>query len=83
MKCQSCRETKDEWPIGWQPFGPDESSYMLTEPGYHYHGFPLIKICADCGEKVERHEVVRFIYKKHWYEVRDNKIIYNIEEKLS
>ena len=65
-RCQCCRVNESEW--AWQPFGPDDKITSFSVPGYHYRGFPALKICNDCKVDVENgHPGVVFTYKHVGY----------------
>jgi len=50
-KCQVCKVNQAEW--AWQPFGPGESVLSFTAIGWHYRGFPVVKVCDECKRTIE------------------------------
>lgn len=63
MKCQLCGEKQSECWL-WQPFGPHESPRdAFAYPGYHYRGFPALKVCDTCKGEIANGEPVYFTYK--------------------
>ena len=77
MKCHACRGTFAEW--SWQPFGPDPNG-SFAAPGYHYRGFPVIKVCDSCKKRVEEKSTVHFSYKGKPYTVHQGVIVNNISQ---
>ncbi len=69
MKCCCCGTSNAE--IAWQPFGPadncrDDESFMA--PGFHYRGFPVLRVCDDCRGQLGNGEWLSFTYKgKQWH----------------
>ena len=61
MKCRVCRSKEAEW--AWQPWGPGKENDTFTLPGSHYRGFPIVKICTDCKERIQKGAAVTVIYK--------------------
>lgn len=66
-KCQTC--DGECWDFyAFQPFGPDQQPHKnMTEPGSHYRGFPVIKICPECHDRIRRGASAEFTYKKVRY----------------
>ncbi len=66
-KCRICKA--NEATLSWQPFGPDDprSRGAFTAEGFHYRGFPVIRVCADCQECILNYKEVAFTYKGEQY----------------
>lgn len=61
-ECEVCRAQGAAW--AWQPFGPDEDAKSaFSTLGSHYRGFPVVKVCDECKEKVQAGQTVSFTYK--------------------
>lgn len=65
MKCQICKNNPVLW--AWQPLGPAENADCFTSLGYHYRGFPVIKICHECYGKLKIGGHITFTYKNTAY----------------
>lgn len=50
MKCQVCHSSKAIW--AWQPFGPGDDILYFSALGWHYRGFPVIKVCDHCYDAI-------------------------------
>lgn len=74
MHCAICNDKISSEPIMWQPFGPDESVWLIIRPGYHYRGFPIVKVCFKCCKDVQQGLPIEFTYKKQRYFARDNEV---------
>jgi hypothetical protein len=76
MKTQKCSRIgcENEAEYAWQPFGPDSSPIgTFTMLGWHYRGFPTLKLCGDCHDNITlpntptSEPVMHFVYKSHGY----------------
>lgn len=56
-KCSICHLNRSVYL--WQPFGPDESPLLFARPGYHYRGFPTVRVCEDCRRRILEGKPVR------------------------
>lgn len=66
--CQVCKDKTHEIAWAWQPFGPDESALCFTSLGWHYRGFPVIKVCSQCHEDIQLESAyVEFTYQGQHY----------------
>lgn len=70
--CQVCHH--DPAIHAWQPFGPDSTSF-LAEMGWHYRGFPVIKVCEECAMIIRRRGVIEFTYRGQRYIAGDGKCL--------
>ena len=62
MKCQSCKTNEATW--NWQPDGLNEDPRQgFTAFGWHYRGFPVIKVCGACKDNITDGNDVQFQYK--------------------
>lgn len=59
----------------WQPFGPAEDIYTITELGSHYRGFPVIKISEAAYAAIQGEQTVEFTYKGIKYIATDGKVV--------
>jgi len=78
-KCQCCKKQEATW--AWQPFGPDPTLYLFCELGWHYRGFPSIRVCDECkkliswASEADRY-VFHFTFEKQSYYLHGNNISY-------
>ncbi len=73
MKCQVCARNDVEW--SWQPAGPGEDARCFTLPGSHYRGFPVVKVCDHCKQRIEYGKtLLHFMYKDQTYRYYDGQI---------
>lgn len=61
MNCRICKAKSDELNV-CQPFGPDDKPVFVL-PGNHYRGFPTIRVCDACKERIEHGEEITITYK--------------------
>lgn len=73
MKCQICHSDEAEW--AWQPFGPGQTVHSAALLGFHYRGFPVIKICQHCFEEIEHGMPVEFEHKAQRYVLDHDKLL--------
>ena len=65
-KCQICKQ--EDAVSAFQPFGPDEQPHtFMTALGWHYRGFPVIKVCGACHDWIVEGRPVDFMYKGKRY----------------
>jgi hypothetical protein len=73
-RCKVCGQLV-AFGYSWQPCGPSDSSRdNFAYPGWHYRGFPVVFICEDCKERIERGDTVTFEYHKQQFKLEGNEI---------
>lgn len=66
MKCAILKDHEAEW--AWQPFGPDPDPLgTFAELGWHYRGFPVIKISDEAKRRIQAGECLHFVYHGQIY----------------
>jgi len=53
-KCQRCKKQEAVWAMQVIPGNDGVPSFTLL--GNHYRGSPVVKVCDDCKERVQRGE---------------------------
>ena len=74
-KCQEKKCNNDAtW--AWQPFGPsDTAPGSFTSLGWHYRGFPVIKLCDDHKQLHQNNIELPFTYKRITYWFQGDKLV--------
>lgn len=67
-----------EW--AWQPFGPEQDANCFTALGWHYRGFPVLKVSDRAKEQIQSGDRIPFVYRDTSYIV-DNLEIQDSKEK--
>lgn len=70
MKCRIC--SSNEAYSFCQPFGPEDKPVFVRE-GYHYRGFPVIRVCDTCKESIESGKELAITYRNHKMTINESK----------
>lgn len=70
-KCKVCDQMVDADEMkAWQPFGPDpRPRKVLMPPGCHYRGWPVIRVCFTCADKIRSGDNIQFSDSNYEYKL--------------
>jgi hypothetical protein len=66
-RCAICR-ARGLWDSAWQPWGPhDDPRTAFALGNWWYRGFPMVRVCDACHDKIIGGEAVTFVHKGKTY----------------